>query len=686
MCGIAGSLGTVPAGPSSMVHAVQRMVAALVHRGPDDGGVWSDAARAICLGTRRLAIIDVSAAGHQPMHSPSGRYVVTLNGEIYNHRALRARLDALASPPAWRGTSDTEILTVCLETWGIEATLTACVGMFAVAIWDRERRRLTLARDRVGEKPLFYGRFDGVWLFGSEMKALAANPLFRGTVDPTSMAAYMALGYVPAPGSIFTNVQKVRPGCLITIDADRDTPHEQVYWSAVAIANRPKHSFPRDVDAIDALESLLSNAVVEQMVADRPIGALLSGGVDSSSIVALMRAQRSGPIKTFSIGFRQSSFNEALYAARVAAHFETDHTDLYVGENDVRDTIPLLPQIYDEPFADISQIPTFLVSRLAATSVTVALTGDGGDELFGGYPRYAMGARLWPTMQRVPRTWRPAIGNLMRRTPDAIDHAFTWAFPHDEVSGVRGLRPAQKLGKLGRAFRSQDVETLYWHLLAPWSEPGLLRDSQTGSVVHAPFPRDPEPLPTASVEQNFMLRDLGGYLPDGILTKIDRASMAVSLESRAPLLDHRIVEFALGLPRDLQFRDGTGKWLLRQVLYRHIPNALVDRPKMGFGIPIASWLRGPLKPWAHDLISSSRGEMAELLDLKAMATLLDRHASGVGDWHQPLWTGLMFLNWAHDLAASPALRPQPERDARPVPHFVDDPVSSRSSAFNRSTV
>lgn len=645
MCGIAGSLGIDPASYSSIVENVERMVASLAHRGPDDGGVWADASCGIVLGNRRLAILDLGAAGHMPMHAPSGRYVVTVNGEIYNHVALVAKLEAEGRSPAWRGSSDTEVLTNCLDAWGIEATIAACVGMFAMAIWDRETRRLTLARDRLGEKPLYFGRFGGTWLFGSETKALVAHPRFTRTIDPQALTRYMSLGYVPAPGCIFSGVRKVMPGTLVTLETGDAQPREQRYWSALEEAKRPGRHHASDHAAIDELERLLTQAVSQQMVSDRPLGALLSGGIDSSSIVALMCAQRTSTIKTFSIGFAQSSYNEAQFAARVATHFATDHTELYLDARDVRDTIPLLPQIYDEPFADISQIPTFLVSRLAGTAVTVALTGDGGDELFGGYPRYALGARMWPTMRRVPRALRPSIGRLLASAPAAIDHAFAWAFPHDEVSGVRGLRPAQKLGKLGRAFRSRDIEALYWQLLAPWAEPSLVRTRSSQS----PFPPDLEAPEATTVEEDFMLRDIVGYLPDDILTKIDRASMAVGLESRAPLLDHRIVEFALQLPYAMKFRGGVSKWLLRQVLYRHIPQALVDRPKMGFGIPIASWLRGPLKEWAHDLIAASDGEMAHMLDLKALRRLLDQHASGVGDWHQPLWTALMYLNWVKSI-------------------------------------
>ena len=650
MCGIAGSLGTTSVDASSMVERVGRMVASLIHRGPDDAGVWSDPSPGICLGNRRLAVQDVTEAGHQPMHSSSGRYVVTINGEIYNYRSLRQQLESQGRAPAWRGASDTEVLTAGLDAWGIDRTIAACVGMFAMAVWDRERRQLTLARDRMGEKPLYFGRFQDVWLFGSELKALAAHPFCERVIDPQALSAFMSLGYVPAPASIYRNVHKVRPGCTITLDTNRDVAPERTYWSAVEVSNRSRRAFESDHEAIDEAERLLSQAVSQQMVADRPVGALLSGGVDSSCMVAMMRAERASRIKTFSIGFKESAFNEAEFATKVARHFATEHTELYVTADDVRATIPLLPDIYDEPFADTSQIPTYLVSRLASESVTVALTGDGGDELFGGYPRYAMGARLWPAMRRVPDRWRPAIGDLLKRcAPGVIDHAFSWAFPHNEVAGIRGLRPAQKLAKLGRALRSHDVQTLYWQLLAPWPEPGLL-----SHPLHAsPFPEGPGIADARSIEEDFMLRDMVGYLPDDILTKVDRAAMAVSLESRAPLLDHRVVEFALRLPLEFKFRNGVGKWLLRQVLHRHIPQHLVNRPKMGFGVPIGSWLRGPLKPWALDLIASSDTDAAQMLDRRALTRLFNKHASGVGDWHQPLWTALMFLTWAESAKAQP---------------------------------
>jgi asparagine synthase (glutamine-hydrolysing) len=639
MCGIAGSLGRRQTADASL-DDVGRMVATLVHRGPDDGGVWSDRDGLCALGARRLAILDVGPSGRQPMASPSTRFVVVLNGEIYNHLALRRRLEAEHRAPAWRGHSDTETMAAAFDAWGIEATVAAANGMFAFAVWDRDRKALTLARDRLGEKPLHYGRFGGTWLFGSEIKALVAHPNFRPTIDRQALGAYMAQSYVSAPQSIYQGVVKLAPGSLVTLTAAGDEAREIAYWSAAEVALRPRLQFARPDDAIDALESLLTDAVRRQMLADRPLGALLSGGIDSTSVVALMCAHRTSTIQTFSIGFLESAFNEAHHAARVAQHLGTAHTELYVDANDVRETIPLLARIYDEPFADVSQIPTFLVSRLAGRSVTVALTGDGGDELFGGYPRYAMGARLWPLVRRVPRRLRPSLARLMNSAPTTVDRLFRLAFPHDESSGIRGLRPAQKLAKLGNVFGSPDVESLHRRLLAPWADARLLDAPSSPQRSTDPDVR------LATVEEEFMLRDIDGYLPDDILTKIDRASMAVSLESRAPLLDQGVVEFALRLPYEYKFRDGVSKWILRQALYRHVPQHLVDRPKMGFEMPIASWLRGPLKAWAYDLLGSSRSDAANLLDLRAVRRLLDYHASGVGDGHQPLWTALMYLNWA----------------------------------------
>ena len=642
MCGIAGSLEDVPRDRESSTNDVARMVASLVHRGPDDSGLWGDPAAGVYLGNRRLAIIDTSSAGHQPMASPSGRYSLVLNGEIYNHPTLRLRLADEGRAPAWRGSSDTETLVAAIDAWGLQATLSQVAGMFGLALWDHAARTLTLARDRTGEKPLYFGRFDGVWLFGSELKALLAHPASRRVVDRGAFARYMALGYVPAPHAIYRGVRKLLPGCTVVLRAGDPDAAQLPYWSPIEAIARDPLAFASDDAAVDEGETLLRDAVERQMLSDRPLGALLSGGVDSTCLVALMRATGRAHIRTFSIGFEENTYNEALFASRVARHFNTEHTELYVNALDVVDTIQRLPDMYDEPFADMSQIPTYLVSKLAAGSVTVALSGDGGDELFGGYPRYAMGTRLWSAIRRVPPTWRPAVAGLLGRAGHgAVDQAFSYAFPHDDRSGRRGLRPAQKLSKLGRAFSSPDVESLYWHLLSPWCEPALLRDPADAFA----FPPGNRAADGRSIAEAFMLRDLTGYLPDDILTKVDRASMAASLETRAPMLDPQVVEFALRLPMRYKFRDGSGKWLLRAILDRHIPRHLVDRPKMGFVMPMASWLRGPLKDWAYDLVSSADHTAAGLLDLKALRLLLDRHSAGAGDWNQPLFAALMCLSW-----------------------------------------
>ncbi len=653
MCGIAGSLEGPDTARATMEARVGRMISTLSHRGPDDAGVWTEASSRACLGNRRLAIVDRSDAGHQPMMSESGRYVLTFNGEIYNCKSLRRELESLGLAPAWRGTSDTEVLVAAFDAWGVEAAVSACVGMFAIAVWDREQKALTLARDRMGEKPLYYGRFRGVWLFGSELKALVAHPAFEGAIDIRAASTYMTLGYIPAPATIYQAVNKVRPGWLVRLDANTDSAEERCYWSLLDAAAKPPLVFASETEAVDRVEALLSQAVREQRTADQPVGALLSGGIDSSCIVALMRAQDASPIKTFSIGFHESSFNEAGFARRVAAHFATDHTDLYVTAAEARSVIPLLPRIYDEPFADPSQIPSYLVSKLAHASVKVALTGDGGDELFGGYPRYAMGSRLWSMMRHVPSSWRPAFGDALQgMAPRFVDRLFSGIFAHNDVSGVRGLRPAHKLAKLGRVLQSRDLRALYLSLLSPWAEPASMAPAlRSEAVLHELGDSGAQ-----TAWQDFMLRDLIGYLPDDILTKIDRAAMAVSLESRAPFLDHRVVEFAVRMPLAFKARNGVGKWVLRQMLYRHIPRALVDRPKMGFCVPLDAWLRGPLKEWAGDLIASRQGDAATLLDRKVLMRMLDEHNSGVRDWHQALWTALMFLAWGQNDRADSASR------------------------------
>lgn len=620
------------------------MAATLIHRGPDDAGLWSDAAAGVCLGFRRLAIMDRSNAGHQPMLSHSHRYVTVMNGEIYNFEELRRQLQAAGLAPLWRGRSDTEVLVACFDAWGIEATIGKSVGMFAIGVWDRQLRTLTLIRDRIGEKPLYFCRVRGIWLFGSELKALVAHPAFERTIDPHSVATYMSLGYIAAPQTIYLGVKKLRPGCMVTLELAADTATEHCYWSALEVANQSQRIFLSDNDAIDEAAALISNAVSQQVVADRPVGALLSGGVDSSCLVALMQAQASSPMKTFSIGFHEKSFDEAQFARRVARHFGTDHTELYATPADAHAVIPLLPEIYDEPFADSSQIPVYLVARLARTAVTVALSGDGGDELLGGYPRYSMGSRLWGAIGRIPMQRRAAAAELLQKlAPVFVDRIFALAFPHDDISGVRGIRPAQKLRKLARVLKSRDVADFYLQLLSPWAAPELLApDLRSHHVLDGATNTG-----ASSIFEDFMLRDLMGYLPDDILVKTDRAAMAVGLETRMPLLDHRIVEFTLRLPLSMKTRAGISKWLLRQVLLRQIPKALVDRPKMGFGVPIGAWLRGPLRTWASDMIASEQTVADQFLDRRALTGMLDDHLAGVRDSSQPLWTALMFLAWTH---------------------------------------
>ena len=668
MCGIAGSVSPPRADARAEPGHVARMIATLVHRGPDDSGLWAESESGVCLGHRRLAILDCSQAGHQPMVSASQRYVVAFNGEIYNHLLLRDALAAEGCAPAWRGTSDTETMAAAFDAWGVEQALTRFVGMFAIAAWDRERRVLVLARDRIGEKPLYYGRLRGTWLFGSELKALAAHPAFQGDIDPQALSDYMRLGYVPAPASIWRGVSKVSPGCLVTIDAAAGTMTQRAYWSVLAAAAGEPPAFDSDAQAIDAAESLMRRAVSQQMISDRPLGALLSGGIDSSCIVALMSLAAREPVRTFSIGFHESAFNEAEYARSVAQHLGTHHTDLYVSAAQAREVIPLLPDLYDEPFADASQIPTYLVSKLARGSVTVALTGDGGDELFGGYPHHVMGARLWNLIRRVPAPMRQHLGALLERaSPAAIDRLFARMLPQDAASGAKALRPAQKLTALARVLRSRDPEALYLQLMSHWSEQSVLAEPVRGHRLVQGVPDTG----AATTQEDFMRRDLLLYLPDDILAKTDRASMAVSLETRAPLLDHRVVEFALRLPLSMKIRQGQSKWLLRQVLYRHVPQALVDRPKMGFSVPIGAWLRGPLREWAGDLIASAGGPAAGLLDRAALARMLAEHAAGVRDRNQQLWAALMFLAWARhdrsvvDAACPPSPMPAPAPD-RPM--------------------
>lgn len=616
------------------------MTDALSRRGPDDRGTWFDEQAGIGLGHRRLAILDLSPRGHQPMLSRSGRFVLVFNGEIYNHRELRERLTGAPSGPDWLGDSDTETLLAGFESWGFEATLEACVGMFAIALWDREKRELWLARDRFGEKPLYYGFQGRSFLFGSELKALTAHPSFERTIDRDAVALFMRHNYVPGPYSVWKGIHKLPPGTWLRVrDADERAGEPTPYWSLAQIAARGTRAPEtwNDADATDALERVLSDAVAGQMIADVPLGALLSGGVDSSTIVALMQKQSSRPVKTFSIGFREKKFDESAYAEAVAKHLGTDHCTLHMSAGDVLDVVPRMPEIYDEPFADSSQLPTSLVMALARRHVTVVLSGDAGDELFGGYTRYSLVPKLWSTIAWAPPAWRQT----------AIDGARALTRRRESVVAklTRGHVTEDRLDKLEERLRGvRSFDDLYLSLLTEWrgvDDLVLGARPAEDALLHRPS-RWPD------LEQRVeraMALDALTYLPDDILVKVDRAAMAVSLEARVPLLDHRVAEFAWRLPFHQKRRRGQGKWLLKQVLYRHVPPALIDRPKMGFGVPLDDWLRGPLREWAEDLLAPRRLKQEGLLNEAIVRAAWEAHVSGTRRLGARLWSVLMFQAW-----------------------------------------
>lgn len=615
------------------------MARCIAHRGPDDTGEWVDERAGLTVGFRRLAIVDLSPAGHQPMHSASGRFVVVYNGEVYNYEEIRRELVAEGAAPAFRGHSDTEVMLAAFEAWGVAGAVQRFLGMFAIALWDRAEQRLHLIRDRVGVKPLYLARFGENIIFGSELKALRAHPEFRAEIDRDALAAYFQFGCVPAPHTIYRGVQKVLPGTVVSI-----TPQGEMktttYWSAAAAASRGvENRFDgSDLEATDALDALLRDAVALRMIADVPLGVFLSGGVDSSLVTALMQAQSSAPVKTFSIGFVETGYDEAPHAAVIARHLGTLHTELYVTPEEAMAVIPKLPHMYDEPFADSSQIPTYLVSALARESVTVSLSGDGGDELFGGYYRYFTGRRVWSLIRRIPRPLRSLAGRSLSvmATP-----RWNGVFDRWMPRGLRQNRAAERLQKLARILPSADQDAMYFALVSQWRS----------VVLHAGTPELPLddrsrwPVLTDPVER-MMFFDQVSYLPDDILTKVDRASMAVSLEAREPLLDHRLLEFAWRLPLGMKIRGGQGKWLLRQVLNRYIPQELMERPKMGFGVPVGAWLRGPLRDWAESLLSKERLTKEGFLDVDAVHAAWEAHLAGRGDWQHHIWTVLMFQAWS----------------------------------------
>ena len=639
MCGIAGVLG----GPKIDTALITRMAGALAHRGPDNHGVWIDAEAGIGLGHRRLSIIDLSPAGHQPMHSPAGRYVLSFNGEIYNYADLRRDLTDAGHIVEWRGHSDTEILLAGFEFWGVKPTLQRASGMFAFALWDRQERTLTLSRDRLGEKPLYYGRQgdpNSPFLFASELKALQQHPSFEWDVDRQALGLFVRYLAIPAPLSIYRGVSKLPPGTMLTLRQGVE-PVIEPYWSGADIA-REGVANPFSLGpsaATDRLEQLLERAIGRQMVSDVPIGAFLSGGVDSSTVVAIMQKLSSQPVKTFTVGFEDKNYNEAEHARAVARHLGTDHTELYVSPQQAMDVIPHLPAMYDEPFADSSQIPTHLISALARQHVTVALSGDGGDELFGGYDRYLFTAGWWKRIQGIPLPLRAVAARALTTVP-----AGAWTRFGDAAGGLlpRSLR-MQRLGdkvhKGAGMLGSQSLDELYDQMLSLW------RDAE-GFVVGSPAQAvaSNDDLASLGGVERMMASDMLGYLTDDILVKVDRAAMAVSLETRVPLLDPEVVEFAWRLPLNLKLCGSETKWLLRQVLYRHVPRAMIERPKMGFGIPLDDWLRGPLRDWAETLLDERRLRDEGYFHAQPVRRAWSNHIRGQQNAFK-LWTILMFQSW-----------------------------------------
>jgi asparagine synthase (glutamine-hydrolysing) len=695
MCGFAGFLNINDGaggidGPA--MHAVAtRMALTIAHRGPDDAGVWADAQAGIALGHRRLSIVDLSAAGHQPMHSVAGRFVMGFNGEVYNHLDLRAELEGMdcraslaMTDTRWRGHSDTETLLAGFEAWGVEATLKKTVGMFAIALWDRQDKKLTLARDRFGEKPLYYGWVNGTFVFGSELKALRAYPGFGNPVSREALAQYMRFTYVPAPLSIYEDIFKLEAGCLLTIDRHCEERSDAAIqgpglhglprfvrndgyrvqitrWWALAdvVLAGQQNQINDEVEAVDALEQCLGKAVQLQSLADVPLGAFLSGGVDSSTIVALMQQQATRPVKTFTVGFGEAGFDESPHAKAVAQHLGTDHSELFVSSAEAQAVIPQLPEMYDEPFADSSQIPTHLVCKAARQQVTVALSGDAGDELFGGYNRYFWGPRIWNRLAWLPYPVRQVLGKAITGVPvgawDALGKPLNAVLP-----GTQGIaRVGDKAHKLAARLQGvRNLDDLYMSLVSEWQDPGnvvkwaggmdcraslamtgqsSLAAGEAEAAIHVPA--------NLSAAERMMYRDSMSYLPDDILCKVDRAAMATSLETRVPFLDHRVAELAWRLPLHMKIRGNEGKWALRQVLYKHVPRELIDRPKAGFGIPVGQWLRGPLRDWAEALLDEQRLQREGYFYPAPIRTKWAEHLSGQRDHTPSLWAVLMFQAW-----------------------------------------
>lgn len=639
MCGIAGSVWP-RAGADDWRGLLLGMGDSMSHRGPDDAGEWWDPEAGVGLAHRRLAVLDVSAAGHQPMVSASGRFVISYNGEVFNFRELQAELSGAVS--GWRSQSDTEVILAAFEAWGVERAVSRFMGQFAFAVWDRHERELSLVRDRLGIKPLYYGRAPGAFVFASDLAAFHRHPAFEPTVDRDAVALFMRFQYVPAPYSIYQGVRKLEPGEILRLqvrDSRVESSETTQYWSARQVAREGQQTTSEidEREATDQLDILLNRAVGRRMISDVPVGALLSGGIDSSTITAMMQAQSAVPVRTFTVGFDEGDYDEAAYAQRIAAHLGTDHTEVYLSPADALDVIPKIPAIYSEPFADPSQIPTYLISSLASRHVTVALSGDGGDELFAGYTRYGRGRALWTKLAWMPAGVRKAVAQAILKLPSG---------PIDAGLKVLRRQPAgERLRALGEAMQGPDIQTrLYQEMVTHWRSSELLVPG--AKQMPTSFSDGDGGLDLSDFTHRMMMLDMISYLPDDILVKTDRASMAASLEMRVPLLDHEVVEFAWNLPLSLKLRGNKTKWLLDQVLERYLPRHLTDRPKQGFTVPIQDWLRGPLREWAEDLLAPEALRSSDLFDCDRIRNTWDAYLSGRDPLaYNRLWDVLMFQAW-----------------------------------------